>query len=110
MTINQRIKEVRQSVGLPQTKFAERIAISKGYIADLELGNGNVTDRIIRLISMEFGVSEQWLRTGDGSMFDDEADTKAIKVTSLFKLLDPRFQDFVVNQLNALIDLQNTYK
>ena len=108
MTTNQRIKQVRQTVGLPQTKFAERIAISTGYIADLELGKRRVTERIIKLISMEFGVDENWLRTGEGSMFDDEADTKAIKAVSLFKMLNPRFQDYALNQLNELVVLCNS--
>ena len=108
MTINQRIKQVRQTIGLAQTKFAKRIAISTGYIAELELGNRQVGDRIIRLISMEFGIDEHWLRTGEGSMFDDEADTKVIKASSLFKLLNSRFQDFALNQLNELVELQNS--
>ena len=107
MSTSQRIKEVRQAIGLPQTKFAERIAISTGYIADLELSKKNVNERIIRLISMEFGVDEHWLRTGEGSMFSVETDMKATKATSLFKLLKPQFQDFALNQLNALINLQN---
>ena len=110
MTINQRIKQIRQTVGLPQTKFAKRIAISTGYIAELELGNRQVGDRIIRLISMEFGVDEHWLRTGEGSMYDDEAEMKVIKASSLFKLLNPRFQDFALNQLNELFELQNSEK
>jgi transcriptional regulator with XRE-family HTH domain len=110
MTINQRIKQVRQAVSLPQTKFAKRIAISTGYIAELELGNRQVSNRIIRLISMEFGVDEHWLRTGNGSMFDNETDTKTIKVSVLFKLLNPRFQDFVLNQLNELVELQDADK
>ncbi|MDR2569380.1 MAG: hypothetical protein LBD23_03650 [Oscillospiraceae bacterium] len=55
---------------------------------------------------MEFGIDEHWLKTGDGSMFDNETDTKAIKVSVLFKLLNPRFQDFVLNQLNGLVKLQ----
>ena len=108
MSINQRIKQVRQTVGLPQTKFAERIAISISYIAEIELGKKNVNNRIIRLISAEFGVDEHWLKTGEGSMFDDQADTKAIKATSLFKLLNPRFQEFALNQLNDLVGLCNS--
>jgi transcriptional regulator with XRE-family HTH domain len=108
MTINQRIKQVRKTVGLPQTKFAKRIAISTGYIADIELGNNNASERVIRLISMEFGVDELWLRTGQGSMFNEEADVKVIKATSLFKMLNPQFQDFALNQLNELVELQNS--
>jgi transcriptional regulator with XRE-family HTH domain len=110
MTIHQRIKHVRHTIGLPQTKFAKRIAISTGYIAELELGNRRVGERIIRLISMEFGIDEHWLRTGEGSMYDDEADMRLIKASSLFKMLNQRYQDFVLSQLNELIELQNSDK
>jgi len=105
ISVNQRIKQVRKAVYLPQTKFAKRIAISTSYIAEIELGNRKVTERVIRLVSMEFGVDEHWLRTGEGSMFDDTADTRAIKPTSLFKMLNPRFQDFALKLLNELAEL-----
>jgi transcriptional regulator with XRE-family HTH domain len=108
MSVNQRIKEIRQAVGLPQAKFAERIAISTGYIAELELGKKNVTERIVRLVGMEFGADEHWLKTGEGVMFSNDADTKALKAASLFKLLNPRLQDFALTQLNDLIELCNS--
>ena len=108
MSINQRIKEIRQTLELPQKKFAERIAISTGYMAEIELGNRNVTERIIRLISMEFGVDEYWLRTGERSMFNKETDTKITKVMALFKMLNPRFQDFALFHLNELVELHNS--
>jgi hypothetical protein len=57
---------------------------------------------------MEFGVDEHWLRTGDGSMFDNEAEMKVIKASSLFKMLNPRYQGFALNQLNELVGLQNS--
>ena len=61
MTINHRIKQVRKSLGLSQAKFAGAISISNGYIADIELGNRVVNDRIVKLICFTFNVSEDWL-------------------------------------------------
>ena len=37
MTINKRIKQVRQTLDLTQIKFANRIAISTSYLAGMEL-------------------------------------------------------------------------
>ena len=69
MDINKRIKELRQELGLSQPIFAQRISISNGYIAAIELGNRRVNDRIIKLVCSEFNVNEDWLRTGEGDPF-----------------------------------------
>lgn len=69
MDINKRIKELRQEIGLSQPAFAQRISISNGYIAAIELGNRRVNDRIIKLVCSEFNVNENWLRTGEGDPF-----------------------------------------
>ena len=68
-SINDRIKELRQILGLSQVKFAKRICISTGYIGGLETGGHNVNDRLIKLICTEFCVNELWLRTGKGAIF-----------------------------------------
>ncbi|MDO4317212.1 MAG: helix-turn-helix transcriptional regulator [Lachnospiraceae bacterium] len=60
MNANQRIKELRLKMGLSQAKFAKAISISNGYIAGIELGNRNVNDRLIKLISSAFNVREEW--------------------------------------------------
>ena len=110
MSINKRIRETRQAIGLTQTKFAERIAISISYLAGMELGNKKVNERTVRLISTEFNVNEHWLRTGEGSVFSEGADAKIAKISSLFKSLNPHFQDCALNQLNELAELNNMYK
>ena len=42
MSIHERIREIRQALGLSQAKFAKDI--SSGYVAGLELGNRKVND------------------------------------------------------------------
>ena len=107
MTINERIKQIRQTLNLTQGKFAERIAISIGYLSGIELGDKTVNDRIILLVSWEFGVNEHWLRTGEGAMYDESADVNIANLNSLFKSLAPTYQECALNQLNALVDLQS---
>ena len=70
MSTNQRIKQVRQALNLSQAKFAKAISISNGYIAGIELENRKVNDRIIKLICATFNVSENWLKNGEGDMFE----------------------------------------
>jgi len=107
MSINERVREIRQTVNLTQTKFAEHIAISTSYFQGIECGAKKVNERTVRLISTEFGVDEHWLRTGEGSMFREENDIEVIKATSIFKSLNPRFRKSALTFLNELAELQN---
>ena len=108
MTANERLKQARQAVGLSQRKFAERITISHGHLSGMETGEKIITERIIRLVSREFGVDETWLRTGEGAMFDDEADVRVQNALGMFKSLDARFQKCALSQLSDLMELYNS--
>jgi Predicted transcriptional regulators len=107
MSINQRIKQVRQELHLSQAKFAKEISISNGYIASIELGNRTVNNRIIKLICTAFNVSEEWLRKGEGDMFAGPPDHIAKLAMNMFKDLKPEFQKYVLQQINQLLELQN---
>ena len=107
MCINQRIKEIRQELNLSQTKFASAISISNGYIASIELGNRAVNDRIIKLICSTFNVNEHWLKDGHGEMFNKNTDQTTELAMSIFKELNPDYQEYVLQQINKLLELQN---
>jgi transcriptional regulator with XRE-family HTH domain len=106
-SVNERIKEVRHALNLPQIKFSKAIYISNGYLAEIELGNRRVNDRIIQLIAMAFGVNKEWLKTGKGKMFISTSKEKCERIADLFKELNPEFQDYVLCQIDQLISLQN---
>ncbi len=107
MTINMRIRQVRQTLGLSQAKFAKDISISNGYIAGIELEKRKVNDRIVKLICSAYGVNEDWLRTGEGELFDSGPDERVKQAMAIFKALRPEFQDYVLRQIDALLELQN---
>ena len=66
--MNERIKEIRKFFGLNQTEFGKRIGIKQGSVAGYESGSRVPMDSIVTSICREFGVSEHWLRTGEGEM------------------------------------------
>lgn len=66
--IGDRIKEVRNSLGMTQSDFGERIGLKQAGIGQMENGSRNVTERTIILICSTFGINEEWLRTGNGDM------------------------------------------
>ena len=107
MTINQRIKQLRETMKLSQVKFAKPVAISPGHIASIELGNRNVPDRIIKIISFVYGASEEWIKSGEGKMFTTRpSGEKHNTILKLFDELTPENQDSAILQVKALLALQ----
>ena len=74
MTQNERVKEIRKSLGLTLEKFGERIGLKKSAVSLIENGKNAVTDANVKAICREFGVDYIWLTTGDGEMFVDTDD------------------------------------
>lgn len=106
MSANQRIKQVRQALNLSQAKFAKAISISNGYLAGIELGNRKVNDRLVKLVSVTFNVSDTWLKTGVGDMFEERPNQLAESAISLFKELKPAYQQYILNQIDQLLEIQ----
>ncbi len=69
MGVGERIKYVRKAINKTQQSFADAIGLKRNTIANYEIGNVEPSDRTISDICREFGVSEEWLRTGTGDMF-----------------------------------------
>ena len=67
--MNERIKELRKILELNQTDFGNRIGIKQGSVAAYESGARTPIDAVIISICREFGVNEEWLRSGEGEMF-----------------------------------------
>lgn len=67
--MEERMKQLRKSLGLTQQKFAERIGVRQNTVAQYEMGRNQPIETVITLICREFNVSETWLRTGEGEMF-----------------------------------------
>lgn len=105
MTISNRIKHLRKNLNMSQVEFAKAIYISNGYIAELECEHRRVNDRIIHLISLTFGVNEKWLKTGDGDMFYKTPGEKLQRMVGLFNELPPKFQDYVMQQIEQLLSV-----
>lgn len=70
--LNERIKAIRKhdSISLSQEAFGNRIGLTKTAISKIEKGASNMSEQTILSICREFNVSENWLRTGAGDMFN----------------------------------------
>jgi transcriptional regulator with XRE-family HTH domain len=106
MTVNKRIKQVRQALSISQTDFSKAICVSAGYTAEIENGHREANDRIIRLICLTFGVNEAWLKTGKGAMFVSSPTEKKERLLAIFNELNPQFQDYAMVVIDRLLKLQ----
>lgn len=61
-----RIKLVRKENQLTLEKFGKRIGITAASCSNIESGKTNPSGQTILAICREFGVNEEWLRTGEG--------------------------------------------
>ena len=60
---------IRKESGLTQELFAKRIGLTKNFVSLIENGRRDPSDRTINDVCREFGVNEEWLRTGKGNMY-----------------------------------------
>lgn len=74
MTQNERVNEIRKTLGLTLEKFGERIGVTRGSMSNIENGNRNLTEQMTKSICREFSVDYMWLTTGEGEMFIDTDD------------------------------------
>lgn len=71
MNQGERIKKLRETLGLTLESFGEKVGVTRGAISNLEKGNRNLTEQMTKAICREFGVDYIWLTTGEGEMFPD---------------------------------------
>ncbi|GHV37154.1 hypothetical protein AGMMS49546_04110 [Spirochaetia bacterium] len=102
--INQRIFQIRKFLGYTQEKFAAGISLSRSALAVIEINHRKANDRIIKMISLTYGVNENWLRTGDGEMFDIGNDRKLERIIRNFNKMDDLLQDYVMKYLDWLVE------
>ena len=72
--MNTRIRELREHFKLSQTAFADRLGMSRSIVSNMELGAAEIPSYRINAIVKEFNVNRQWLETGEGEMFNPEAE------------------------------------
>jgi transcriptional regulator with XRE-family HTH domain len=106
LNINQRVKTLRKGLNLTQREFATAINVSPSLITCIEKDKRTVNDRLIRLICDSFDVNSQWLKTGAGDRYNSEKGANVTKLLALFGNLKPRYQEFVLNQMDQFLKMQ----
>lgn len=117
MTIGERIKILRKEKCLSMEDFGAIIGMGKSAVSRIENGVNGTTDQTIRSICREFGVNEQWLRTGEGEMFEQTRASVLDRLSTEYDLsreqrsvieafldLDPQERDVILKYVHNVFD------
>ena len=104
--VGDNIKKLREELGLTQTKFAERIALTQGAIASAESNKRNLSRQSLLAISNAFNVRIEWLETGEGEMYK-QPDTSILFQLGKEYSLSPKSREFVENFLKLPPDVRD---
>lgn len=112
--MGERLKELRKSLGLTQQEFADRLGIKRNAITNYEVGRNAPADMVVSLICREFNVSENWLRTGEGSMFQKQesfsldefakargASEIELEILKVYFEIDPKIRHVLIDHLQS---------
>lgn len=81
-----RLKELRKALNLNQTKFAAALGIGQSTLGMMEVGKREIGERHIKTICAIYNVNEQWLRTGEGPMFNENEKSLFDELSNEYKL------------------------
>ena len=71
--MNQRMKMVREALGMSQANFAESADIGLGVIKNIDSNRTEPNDHFYNILCARYNINREWLETGDGSMFREKS-------------------------------------
>jgi len=109
--VKERLVAIRDALGLSQREFCKGIYISQSYYTQLENELKPLNDRICALICSIYGISKDYIMTGEGEIFSENmADMQLNQLLEVFSELDPPFRDYTVIQIKKLLEAQQKNK
>ena len=106
-----RVKAVRKALGLSQREFGEGLGVSRDVIGNIEYGRVPPKNPFLIHLCQQCGVDRHWLETGEGEMFLQDLPQDATgEATRIFRGLRPDFQNYALDQIKKLAELQEKDK
>lgn len=109
MAANERLKFMREALGLSQAEFGEIIGLSRSGVSEIESGRRNVTEKHIKMLTLQpvdgKYINEEWLRSGEGEPFK-----KLSKEEEIASYVEDLLSDGTENPLYEIIlEIMRTY-
>lgn len=86
--LNERLKQLRDALGLSQEDFGKRIGSARNTIANYELGRRKPSKTILKAICREFRVNYFWLTEGELPMFSGTPESVVDEIAEDYNLDD----------------------
>jgi len=96
MNAGQRLKQLRQNLGLTQKDFAEKLGFKWYKVKDMETGKQKITYETAKLIEKNFSINPDWLLTGEGEMYK-QTENRVQKARELLNNIENNHKTDVVN-------------
>ncbi|MDR0676742.1 MAG: helix-turn-helix domain-containing protein [Elusimicrobiota bacterium] len=101
MNTNERIKFFRKNIKkITLEQFAKKINMTKQNLSKIENGKTNITNRVIDNIAKEFYIRKDWIRNGEGEIFEKKTNLFVQNMIERFEMLDKQYQNYI----NILVD------
>ena len=98
-SVGERIRQIREEHGLTRAQMAERMGVTPDEIRNIEcnrLKRPDQKESFYRSVAAEFGVSLDWLKTGQGRPYgEDPADEISTAFGELAARHDPVIDGFI---------------
>ncbi|RPF42072.1 transcriptional regulator with XRE-family HTH domain [Hydrogenoanaerobacterium saccharovorans] len=112
MTFSEKLKLIRKANNLTQADFANYIGISRGNLANIELGNVQPTQVFINCVSLMFNIDKNWLlddNNNDLSALNGSTNMLSL-IMEKYEQLDDKYKKFVETQINQLLEMQGDHR
>lgn len=112
MNFPEKLKLIRKANNLTQADFANSIGVSRGNLANIELGKVEPTQVFINCVSLMYNVDKNWLlddTNNDLSALNGSTNMLTL-IMDKYEQLDDKYKKFVENQINQLLELQGQSK
>ena len=84
---NQRLKQLRLALHLSQENLGTALGITRSGVSSIESGSRKLSEKHIKLLLAAYpNINENWLRTGEGNMFQDNDKSILGELTTKFHL------------------------
>lgn len=101
--VNERVKKLRNNLGLTLEKFGENLGVGKNAISRIETGKSKLTNQMFTAIcNVNWDgkyVNEEWLRTGEGDMFKKPSNKALYQLKHDYGLTNKEY-DFIARFLS----------
>lgn len=105
-TVGGRIEAIRKENKLSRREFAERLGCPEGEIVNVEfnrLKKPEQKESLYRSIAAEFGVSIDWIKTGEGARHSPKYDPVVEGFLQFLRERTPEQKELIAQQLRELV-------